>query len=201
MIHAFIDGFNFYHVIDDYFQRKGENLKNLDYRKMMAEVASVPVEEVQIHFFTAKPKHLSFDKNIRHEIYTSALKSTGAIIYEGRFKTELVTCKQDCRLTFDVWKEKQTDVAVGVHLLHQVHQNPEDRFYLLTMDTDQIPVARLLQQNYHKTPFFWVIPPGKTAPGEAKEVLFPKQFIYLGWKHLRNNQFDPEVLKRKPVKT
>jgi len=68
------------------------------------------------------------------------------------------------------------------------------------MDTDQIPVARLIRQAYPRTSFFWVIPPSKNAPGEAKEILHSKQFVYLHWNHLRQNQFDPEIMSRKPTR-
>lgn len=69
MIHAFIDGFNFYHVIQDHFENTNENLKNLDYQRLIARIAKVEPQQVVIHFFTAKPTHLVNDKQIRHRIY------------------------------------------------------------------------------------------------------------------------------------
>jgi hypothetical protein len=198
MIHAFIDGFNFYHVIQDHFEHYGENLKSLDYQRLIAQLAQTATRDVTVHFFTAKPTHLGTNKQIRHLIYTNALKATGVKIYEGRFKTEMEKCKADCRKSFEVWREKQTDVALSVALIHAAYQHPEGRFYLLTMDTDQIPAVRLLKNQFPKARFFWVIPPGKRASKEAKAFLHKKQFIYLTWKDLRVSQLDPKILEMSP---
>jgi hypothetical protein len=78
----------YYHVIEGHYRRTGENLKNLDYCKLVSEIASSKVEDVAIHFFTALPTHLDQGKQYRHQNYTARLQATGARIYEGKFREE-----------------------------------------------------------------------------------------------------------------
>jgi hypothetical protein len=74
-------------------------------------------------------------------------------------------------------------------MVHTVHTNPGDDFYLFTIDTDQIPTIRLISSQYPETSLTWVIPPGRKPPGEAWRLLPAKQFFHLRWAHLRRSQF------------
>jgi hypothetical protein len=184
-IALYVDGFNIYHIVQEHWEKKQENLKWLDYRALACLLGNCTVEDAQVHFFTAKPTHLGTDKQIRHQLYTDALRASNVTVYEGRFKKENNRCRAICKQPFQQWKEKQTDVNLAVQLLYAVHQNPHAYYYLLTIDTDLVPLVRMMTLHYPQVHFYWLVPPNRYAPKDIKGILPKNRILYLSWGHFR----------------
>jgi hypothetical protein len=118
-VFAFIDGFNVYHTLEFHYQESTENLKWLNYPKLISDLAKQDVPSGNIWFFTAEPTHLSFDKKTRHQIYCKSQEMLGVNIIQGRFKKSDSTCKVSApscgkHLQYTIHQEKQSGLASNV---------------------------------------------------------------------------------------
>lgn len=90
-VNFYIDGFNFYHPLDEYQKRKNLCLKWLDYKSLCSSFILENEQIGNIYFFTAIRKDYKQNnpsKYERHKIYIKALQAQGIIVIEGRFLIE-----------------------------------------------------------------------------------------------------------------
>jgi uncharacterized LabA/DUF88 family protein len=70
--------------------------------------------------------------------YLSALRATGVDVRLGRFKAKTLTCPS-CGRHFTRFEEKETDVALGVHLVESALLGAFDALVLVSGDSDLVP--------------------------------------------------------------
>lgn len=146
----YVDGFNFYHALDELNQ---PHLKWLDWAALAKLIATPAGEQVErIVLCTAKPKHRPQDVQDRHQTYMDALRARGIIVREGWFLAERVECRDPrCRASPGTWQrhtEKEGDVSLALSLVEDAYEDRFDTAYLVTSDNDQAPTLDLLRQRF-----------------------------------------------------
>jgi hypothetical protein len=110
---AFVDGFNLYHAIA---ARDQDHLKWLDLRRLCEAFAPPPTNDlVLVKYFSAFATWLP-DPYRWHQVYTSAFAGVGVTCLMGQFKQKPVQCNR-CGKKWTHHEEKESDVALGVHLV------------------------------------------------------------------------------------
>ncbi len=143
----FIDGFNFYHILDKKIEY--HKYKWLDFEELFK--LKYPKCEYEIHYFTAinypevkiSPRKYK-PKKQRHMNYIKILESKGINIHYGNFKRKDWKCIH-CNKLNETREEKQTDVSVAVEILMSLEKN-FDKYVLVSADTDYIPVLKALRE-------------------------------------------------------
>ena len=155
----YIDGFNFYHAVDNLNQPflKWLNLWALGNRIIDTKTESL----VRVVWCTAKKPH-SPEKNQRHQEYITALKLEGVEVLEGHFIEDSIECN-DCHRVWSAPKEKESDINLALSVIDDAYQDLVDHFYLLTSDSDQGATARFFAKRFPKKKLTSVVPPGMEA--------------------------------------
>jgi len=136
----YIDGFNMYGAICE----SGQNhLKWLSYKAVASRIVRIE-QPVLTKFFTAL-RGADPDQDSRHMAYVSALELEGVRVVMGRFKSTQRKCKL-CRGVYLAKEEKETDVNLGAHLVHDVVAGLIDAAYVFTTDSDLTGAVRLALQ-------------------------------------------------------
>lgn len=160
-VNCYIDGFNVYHAIDDANRAvRGaiSHLKWLNLRALMNEFIDPKVHEIRaVKFFTAYPTW-NAPKLARHKNYTAALASQGVEIVEGQFKQKECFCK-NCRTTYQAKEEKESDVNIAMHLIHDAHMNSFDMAFLVTNDSDLLGPVRMVRNDIDGKKIKVIAPP------------------------------------------
>lgn len=150
---VYIDGFNVYHRIAE--RRKenpSEDYRWLNYRKALGKLLHPPEQLEKIVLFTAIGFDMSSDSIKRHQTLIAALKNAGVEVVYGKF-----IGKGKKR------KEKQTDVNIAVRALTDAAADSYDRCYLVSSDSDFVPLLAAVQAPpYSKQA-------GLIAPPQAKD--------------------------------
>lgn len=193
---ALIDGFNFYHAIDNHLRDTGENLKWLNYRKLIESLCEKS-GVTKVFFFTAVASHLGKDKENRHWRYIKALQTTDISIIKGNFKKkELNFQVSNRRAKVMVWKEsheeKETDVNIALTMLDKAYQNEFDQCLLCTADSDLVPAVKLTKMRFPNKRIRLIVPPGSQNISVLKQ-LCDDEPIYLRPEHFRRFQFPVEI--------
>ncbi len=161
----FVDGFNLYHsLVDAQVVLAGKTTKWLDLPKLckayLPQIRRHLDEDTDlgsIYFFSAPPKQSDVGKQKRHELYMQCLSALGVIVLDGRFKPKDVTCKL-CRRTYVKYEEKETDVAIAVEVLRQMHYSSMDVMVLFSGDSDLVPLLKACKEMYPNIPSFSIFP-------------------------------------------
>ena len=119
---AYIDGYNFYHALNDL---RWNRYLWLDYQKLCQGLLKFNQELVMTKYFTARTTG-SAAKRQRQNAYIEALKTPNYFeIIEGRFQDEPYECP-DCKKIRTIPKEKKTDVNIAVHMICDCFMNKFD---------------------------------------------------------------------------
>lgn len=158
---CYIDGFNIYHAIDEAnraVRGARAHLKWLDLMALMREFTDPQIHNiVSLKFFTAYPTW-DLEKENRHRNYTKALESVGAKIIEGQFKAKDAFCK-NCRTNYLAREEKESDVNIAMHLIHDAHTGVFDQAFLVTNDSDLLGPVRLVADTLQNKKIKIISPP------------------------------------------
>jgi uncharacterized LabA/DUF88 family protein len=139
-----VDGFNVHHSLLDAERVMRRSLHRLDVAGLCASYLHVlpgRSTEPLIVYFSALAHHLEQRRpgqRARQVSYLSALRSTGVDVRLGRFKAKDLTCPL-CARRFTRYEEKETDVALGVHLLEFALQSSCGAVVLVSGDSDLVP--------------------------------------------------------------
>lgn len=143
----YIDGFNFYHALDD-LDVSDHYCKWLDWKALAQKIAGSSYSIDRITLCTAPPKHKTDSVQERHRNYMDALKSSGVIVKEGWFLREDMECRS-CSSSWDRYTEKEGDVSLALSLIEDAYEDLFDTAFLVTSDTDQVPTLKLLKRQFH----------------------------------------------------
>jgi uncharacterized LabA/DUF88 family protein len=157
----YIDGFNVYHALNDYFEykpnvpRKPENrvfpyrrYKWLNYRKLAESLMRSRDKITGIFFFTTYAKwKWDEDKGIgvRHRQYVKALQSEKIEVVQGRFMPREERCP-NCRQYYPDHVEKRTDVNIALKVLGDAIDNLYDKAVIISADSDLLPTISAVRK-------------------------------------------------------
>lgn len=160
-----IDGFNFYHKIEEFRKANGPNYKWLDYRSLIKDVLQndhrlhhFGLELNNIFFFTAIAHFRPKSSVLRHKNYIKALESTNVEIIKGNFKNKERTCRH-CKAQYIQHEEKETDVNIALKLYEGAVKNNYDACLLLSGDNDLVPSLKLVKNDFPEKKLILVTPP------------------------------------------
>lgn len=148
-----VDGFNLYHSLLDAERVLQRPLRGLDVVALCESyLHALPGKSAgaSVTYFSALAHHLEDRRpgqRARQITYLSMLRASGVDVRLGRFKAKTLTCPL-CGGRFVRYEEKETDVALGVHLVELVSQDLCDTAVLVSGDSDLVPAivaARRLQ--------------------------------------------------------
>lgn len=152
---VYIDGFNLYHGLKEHSKARAYRWLNL---RALSESLLLPGHRLErVVYFTSLPPW-NPHKIARHQVYIDALQSVGVTVVHGRFQKDTRNCFAVCRLPFEVYVEKLTDVNIATRMIEDAVLDRTDWLYLVTGDADQAPAIRTLR---------------KLAPHKKVRVIFP----------------------------
>ncbi len=187
---CFIDGFNLYHAIDDLHLNhlKWVNLSSL------AEAFIKPSQETltATFYFTAYATWRKASCQ-RHQTYIRALEEFNVTPIIGHFKEKEKRCKA-CATTWISHEEKQSDVNLAIHLLHQAHVDGFDKALVVTADSDMCSAIDLVIDNFGNKELIILTPPNRYAI--AREIRARVQTLKIKRKHLERNLL-PQIIPSK----
>ena len=92
-----------------------------------------------------------------------ALKAKGVIPHMGNFaKRDLYYSGKGYKAKWRRYEEKQTDVAIGAHLINDAYQNVFDRALVVCVDTGMIPAFEIMRLQFPNKPVVCVAPPERS---------------------------------------
>jgi len=197
----FIDGFNFYHSLNDPKYKNHPQIQNgtpkyrkylwLNYSKFLARHLQKQDTISDIFYFSAYAQFRS-QRSIRtHQLLVSAWESTGITAVMGNFKQKHRFCI-NCRSYYLAHEEKETDVNIAIYLINEAYKDTFDTAILVTNDTDLVPAIKMLK-NIRPRKKVGVLCPLNRSSAELKQACdFTK---YTKKRHLSKSQFpDPIIL-------
>jgi hypothetical protein len=150
----YIDGFNFYHAIDDL----GEpHLKWLNLWALAAHLIPRQSQTIVRVVWCTAAKTDDTAKLLRYRALTRALDAVGVTRLAGHFITEPRDCR-GCGRRWEVAVEKQGDVNLALALIDDAHRDVFDHGYLVTADSDQAATARLFAERFSEKTLISVSP-------------------------------------------
>ena len=95
-------------------------------------------------FFSAIPRHRNERKQERHRLFYAVQENVCKVkVVDGRFgkKDVKVSCKY-CKRDFSYvkYEEKETDVALGMQVVHDVNTKALEKIIIVSGDTDFVPI-------------------------------------------------------------
>ena len=180
-IYGFIDGFNFYHALDE--NPAYHKYKWLNYRKLLEVVIkrhkfqfNRTYQINKIFYFSAYPYWMP-DKVHRHKIYVKILQTANVEFIQGKFKRRDKHLKVKCNKCghcfpyhYIYHEEKQTDVNIVVKLFECAYKNEFDTAVLISGDADLTPAIQTIKQLFPQKKIGLIIPIGRKAE-ELKRVV------------------------------
>jgi hypothetical protein len=160
----YIDGFNLYHAID---ALNDNALKWLDLKSLCESYLQPHNALVRIAFFTAL-NTWDIGKRERHLDYVKALQARGVEVITGTFDRPRKFCR-----TNQLWcrnhGEKKTDVAIAVNVLGDGLEDLYDVAFLVTADSDHVPLGERFARSLAQKHLFLITPPNRLQ--EARELV------------------------------
>lgn len=195
---VYIDGFNLYHAIDNLGK---PHLKWVNIRKLSKLLIKPKSQTLTVvRYFSAFGNHFSGTTKVyrltRHREYVKALTAKGVDVQLGNFaKRDMHYGDKGGRYKAK-WcrhEEKQTDVGIAVHLIHDAHCDVFDRALIVSLDTDMLPAFRIMQTAFPHKPVVCVAPPNRPHHREI-------QNLGIGLENIKASQvekalFGPRVVK------
>lgn len=166
---VYIDGFNLY-----FGAVRSTPWKWLDLQAYFERLR--PDDDIQaIKYFTATVQN-DREANNRQQAYLMALETLPKVeIIYGKFKPKQATCGVDrCGLQgskkYTMPEEKQTDVAIGVHMLDDAYQGLCERLVVVSGDSDLLPALKMVKHRFPQKSISVYVPARNPMRGAAVEV-------------------------------
>ena len=169
----YIDGFNFYMDIKDLekeLRASGKSLpaKTVNYRKLanslLQGAQNISVGDVK--YFSAYVRN-NVPRRKRHERFVKQLEGANVAVILGKHKKVWRECKAKCDLTYESYEEKETDVRIALEIMADAHTGAFDRAYILSADSDLVPVVERIRREFPKLQVWSVSPPTRGSRSKA----------------------------------
>jgi uncharacterized LabA/DUF88 family protein len=163
-IAVYIDGFNLYHALD---ALNAPALKWVNLRRLSdLLIARKNQKIVKVAYFSAYAHHFQntpFEGRLRrHRAYVAALKAKNVYVRLGNFAKRSLDYKaKGFKASWTRREEKQTDVAIGVQVMRDAYCDVFDAAYIVSCDTDLVPVFEMGTATFPQKRFVTVAPPGR----------------------------------------
>lgn len=157
---VYIDGFNFYHAVDDLDRA---HLKWVDLFQLAELVAQPGEQVVAVRYFSAFADWLPGPYQ-RHRQYVAALRFRGVDCVMAHFKCKQMKCFK-CNATWTSREEKETDVHLALRLLSDAEDDAFDRAILISGDSDLVPVVNMVKSRHPGKRITIAAPPGRHGAG------------------------------------
>lgn len=198
-----IDGFNFYHRLDEY-SNNYENLKWLNYRKLIEsyfDKENVSISDIV--YFSAIATHRGKESNQRHKIYIKALQRANIEVVLGKFKPKFIKKCPHCfshptKNDLKRHEEKNTDVNIAIRLIEAALSKKYDKCFLLSSDNDFSSAIRRAKELNNSMQVIICPPPIGNIKNTKKAILRIKDLekaceckpLIINWKKIKEAQFD-----------
>ncbi|WP_420335561.1 NYN domain-containing protein [Roseibium sp.] len=161
---VYFDGFNMYHALHDLNEPFLKWLNLQDLSKLLIQRRSQVLAKVA--YFSAVAHYFQNTENEgrirRHESYIRALEAKGVECHLGNFaKRDHYYRGKGYRAKWLRREEKQTDVAIAVHVTSDAFNDLFDKALIVSLDTDMLPVFRVLKPQFPNKKFITVAPPAR----------------------------------------
>lgn len=188
----FFDGFNFYHSLVDGIERHHfpKKYKWVNLWKLATRVALDDDEVTKVLYFTAYCTW-DDDKKRRHQAFVKALEAHGVEVKLGEFRTNTlhVGGRQ-----IPIREEKRTDVNIAVWLLRLGFQDCFDSAYLVSGDSDFIPLMESFFELFPRKRFVVAFPYNRSNKQVEKIVRANGGFIrHIRESDIRKSLFDKVI--------
>jgi hypothetical protein len=194
-VRAYIDGLNLYHPIAEHAKANPgtEYFKWLNLRKLCETFAPAPHYSIdEVKYFSAFATWLSGPYR-RHQVFTSALSSVGVARIMGEFKEKDRQCKR-CGTCWTAHEEKESDVAIGAHLVFDAFEDRFDVAMVISGDSDIAPAVRLVRRRFPDKKIWIRIPPSLVGGNELWGAAGGKRNCKrIKWIHIERSVFPAEV--------
>jgi uncharacterized LabA/DUF88 family protein len=184
----YIDGFNFYYGFSQSVESKYKWL-NLNALTNFYLLENQIIGEV--HYFTSRITGDSA-KQKRQNTYLEALDAVGIHIHYGLFKKERRKCGE-CGYNSKTYSEKGTDVNIAVQLLADAFDDNFDISFLVTGDSDLVPLVNKFRALFPEKKLVVAFPPNR---GIKELMQAAESYTHIGLDAIRQSRF-PEIVKSK----
>lgn len=107
----------------------------------------------------------------RQQLYWRALKTLPKVqIIEGKILPRDSQCEADCKMGFVRMQEKETDVKLGIDIIHDCLTKKIQGVILITADTDQVPTLTMVRDLKLSISVKLVFPPLDAKRKASKEL-------------------------------
>ena len=176
-----MDGFNLYHSVTKVAQETSdESVKWLDLQGLargILPLISPTASLASIHYFTALPEHLYLadpGRLRRHRTYLRALTAHGSLrpsIILGRIAQQQVLVRTaSAEITWSIWREKGTDVALAMALLREASKGDMDEAVIVSGDADYLPAVKVFREMYPDIGLRFAFPRGRASKELLREA-------------------------------
>ncbi|HEY1731589.1 MAG TPA: NYN domain-containing protein [Terriglobales bacterium] len=181
-VYAFIDGFNFYHAIND---RPYKRFKWMSLTKLVKCYVMGTDTLEGVEYFTTLATW-DAGKVARHSQFIRANEEQGVVVTYGEFKRKDRYCTL-CNRRFISREEKQTDVNIALRLLELAVQDRYDKAIIVSGDTDLIPAIKAVHRTFPQKKMGVVIPIGRASEDFKQNADFHHKMKI---RHLISSRFD-----------
>jgi len=174
---AYIDGFNFYFGL----KSKGwQKFYWLNYQKLVQNLLHNDQKLELIKYFTAKIEAPP-DKAQRQRLFLRALRTLGNFeISYGHYL-----------FNNNVPKEKGSDINLAVEMLTDAVQDMFDIAFLVSGDSDQVPLLHKIKLLFPEKRVVIIFPPNRVSK-ELKKTGFPA--FVVGRRNIAKSQFPDRII-------
>lgn len=171
---AYVDGFNLYFGLK---ALRGRRYLWLDVQALTGSLLRPGQSLTQVTYFTARVRNDPGGEQ-RQADYLDALIAHSPLVtvVDGRFQQKDRSCR-NCRATWTVYEEKETDVNIAVALVEDAVKDRYDVALLLSADSDLCPAIRSMKRLCPTKRIIAAFPP-KRHSGDLKRVV--DGFLHIG---------------------
>ncbi len=160
----FIDGFNFFHAVDDLVPTDSDfqKLKWTDYVALGREFLPRGCDLTKVYYFTAYADWDPGKRKRHNELVRANRRDPLFEVVLGKFKQRDRTCFK-CQRVMTGHEEKQTDVNIAIELLAGAVNDEYDTAMIVTGDNDITPAVRKVKLLYPAKRVGILLPPNRRA--------------------------------------
>lgn len=181
---VYVDGFNLYHGVHDWSQRRFLWLDLVALSKKLRPRQQL----VGVRYFTA-PVLNNAGAQSRQAHYIDALESCypeALEVIKGRYQQKTMTCR-NCDVSWPTYEEKETDVNLATRIVTDAFAGAYDAALIVTGDSDVAPAVRAALQANSELFIAAAFPPERFSQ-ELKDLM-PASF-HIAHSKIRQSQFD-----------
>lgn len=167
---AYIDGFNFYHAVDDLQQ---PYLKWVNYRRLAELVSIGHAASMNEVIFATAYFNLEEQKHVRHERFVRAQECNAVSVPKGHMADNDLECP-DCGWRWTKPCEKQSDINVALTMYRAAVRDEYDVAFLFTADSDQVATVKAIRRDAPDKRIYLVTPPGRSHSKRLRTVCHGK---------------------------